>query len=359
MRFDRIVYMEWAKRESAAHYNLARSGARKLQTKELPFTREDIELTNVSPYGFEPLREAIARYAGVKKEQVATAQGTSMANFLVCAALLERGDEVIVEKPAYEPLVRVPACFEVVIKRLPRRYENDYQPDVGELRKLLSPKTRLVILSDLHNPSGAKLHQEILAQIGREAAKVGAWVLVDEIYLECLYDERPSSALLLGENFMVTSSLTKAYGLDGLRCGWLLGAEEIVKRAYYIYDFLGVIGSSPAESLSVLAFEHLGELQKRYKPTVNRNLSLVSDLIDEHHALEWSRPPGGLIGFVRLKGLSVERLAEHLMKRYRTSIVPGRFFEEPEFFRIGFGGESEMVEQGLQNLRQALEELLP
>ena len=359
MKFDRIVYMEWAKRESAAHYNLARSGARKLKTDELPFTREDIELTNVSPYGFEPLREAIARYAGVKKEQVATAQGTSMANFLACAALLERGDEVIVERPAYEPLVRVPACFEVVIKRLPRRYENDFQPDVGELRKLLSPKTRLVILSDLHNPSGAKLHPEILAKIGREAAEVGAWVLVDEIYLECLYDERPSSALLLGENFMVTSSLTKAYGLDGLRCGWLLGNQEIVKRAYYIYDFLGVIGSSPAECLSVLAFKHLGELQKKYKPMVKRNLSLVSDLINEHQALEWSRPPGGLIGFVRLKGLSVEKLAEHLMRRYRTSIVPGRFFEEPEFFRLGFGGESEMVEQGLQNLRRALEELLP
>lgn len=359
MRFDKIVYMEWAKRESAARYNLARSGARKLETNELPFTRENIELTNISPYGFQPLREAIARYTGVEKEKVATTQGTSMANFLACAALLERGDEVMVEKPAYEPLVRVPACFEVVVKRLPRRYENDFQPDVDEFRRLVSPKTKLIVLSDLHNPSGTKLRPEILKQVGREAAKVGAWVLVDEIYLECLYDERPSSSLLLGDNFMVTSSLTKAYGLDGLRCGWLLGNEEIVKKAYFIYDFLGVIGSSPAESLSVVAFQHLGELQRRYKPMIKQNLSLVNSLVKEHQALEWRRPPGGLIGFVRLKGLPVERLAEHLRRRYQTSIVPGGFFEEPEFFRLGFGGESEMVEQGLQNLRQALNELFP
>jgi len=253
----------------------------------------------------------------------------------------------------------VPACFEVVVKRLPRRYENDFQPDIDEFKKLLSPKTRLIVLSDLHNPSGAKLQPEILKQVGREAAEVGAWVLVDEIYLECLYDERPSSSLLLGDNFMVTSSLTKAYGLDGLRCGWLLGNEEIVKKAYYIYDFLGVIGSSPAESLSMVAFQHLGELQRRYKPMVKQNLSLVDSLVRGHQALEWKNPPGGLIGFVRLKGLPVEKLAEHLRKRYHTSIVPGRFFDEPEFFRLGFGGESGMVEQGLRNLRRALEELLP
>src|SRR5215471_9003925 len=216
----RTAYIEWAKLHAGAKYNLAASGVKGVPLSELQVKLDELELSAAGNYGYPPLLERLASRYGVERRNVATAIGTSMANYLAMSAVLEPGDEVIIEQPAYDPMVEIGHYLGAVVKRIPRRPEHGWQVQIEELENLVD-KTRLIVLTNLHNPSGALLAEETLRAIGDVAKRVGARVLVDEVYLELLFDRPFRSAFHLGENFLVTSSLTKAYGLSGLRCGWI------------------------------------------------------------------------------------------------------------------------------------------
>src|SRR5262249_50080832 len=153
-------------------------------------------------------------------------------NYLAMSAVLEPGDEVVIEDPAYDPMVEIGHYLGAVVKRIPRRPENKFQIDVSELKKIVSGKTKLIVLTNLHNPSGVLIEKSVLREIGEVARSAGALVMVDEVYLELLFDRPLRSAFHLGEHFLVTSSLTKAYGLSGLRCGWILAAPELCERMW-------------------------------------------------------------------------------------------------------------------------------
>ena len=233
----RTAYIKWAKLRAAAKYNLASSGVKGVPLSELPVKLDELELSAAGNYGYPPLLERLASRYGVERRNVATAIGTSMANYLAMSAVLEPGDEVIIEQPAYDPMVEIGHYLGAVVKRIPRRPEHGWQVQIEELENLVD-KTRLIALTNLHNPSGALLAEETLRAIGDVAKRVGARVLVDEVYLELLFDRPFRSAFHLGEHFLVTSSLTKTYGLSGLRCGWILAPPELVERWVACYDTL-------------------------------------------------------------------------------------------------------------------------
>ena len=153
-----------------------------------------------------------------------TARGTSGANFLAFAALIEPGDEVLVERPTYEPLLAALGFLGARVRRFERRFENGYRLDLDEIRSLLTDQVRLVVLANPHNPSGVLLPPDEVAGLARIAAQAGAHLLVDEVYRDIWFDEAPPSHVHLGPNVLATSSLTKSYGLSGLRCGWILCA---------------------------------------------------------------------------------------------------------------------------------------
>src|ERR1043166_4296170 len=232
----RTAYIEWAKLHASAKYNLAASGVKGLLLSELPVRLEELELSAPGGYGYPPLLERLAARYGVATKNVVTAIGTSMANYLAMSAVLARGVEVVVEDPAYDPLVEVGHYLGQLVKRIPRRPENKFQIVVDELKKIVSRKTRLIVLTNLHNPSGVLLEEAALREIGEVARSVGARVMVDEVYLELLFDRPFRSACQLGETFLVTSSLTKAYGLSGLRCGWIVAAPELAERMWHHND---------------------------------------------------------------------------------------------------------------------------
>src|SRR5918997_6434230 len=210
-------YQRWAKTRSQARFNLASSGLKNYPLAELPVRLEDLELSGPSWYGYEPLQAALAAKCQVPPECVVAATGTSMANHLVMAALLEPGDEVLIERPAYEPLVAVAQYLGAKVRRFARAFEDGFAVDPGLLERSVSARTRLIVLTNLHNPSGALADEGTLRRVQAVARGVGARVLVDEVYLETLFDEAPRSAFHLGDEFIVTSSLTKVYGLGGLR----------------------------------------------------------------------------------------------------------------------------------------------
>ena len=259
-------YMEFAKLRSAATYNLATSGIMGYPLAELPVTLEDLEINGPTLYGYAPLLERLAIRNGVTTDCVTAAAGTSMANHLALAATLAPGDEALVEHPTYELLVSTLDYLGVGVRYFERRMEDDFRVDPAELERNITPKTRLIVLTNLHNPTGG-LHRRRprYNAVGDVARKHGARVLVDEVYLEAMYEQRPRPAIHLGEHFLVTSSLTKAFGLSGLRCGWVLASPELTNRMRHINDLYGVNAAYPADLLSVIALDNLDRVSARAK----------------------------------------------------------------------------------------------
>src|SRR5580704_728132 len=207
------AYMQWAKTRSGSRYNLATSGLASYPLSGLPVTLEDLDpLARAGDYGYPPLQQVLAAHSGVAPENVVAAAGTSMANMLAMAAILEPGDEVLVEHPTYELLLSALGYLQADIHRFSRSAETGFALDPAEIERAITPRTRLIVITNLHNPSSAFTREETLRAVGAIARSVSARVLSDEVYLDAAFNTS-GTAFHLGPEFVVTSSLTKVYGL--------------------------------------------------------------------------------------------------------------------------------------------------
>ncbi|HVP55523.1 MAG TPA: aminotransferase class I/II-fold pyridoxal phosphate-dependent enzyme [Candidatus Eisenbacteria bacterium] len=349
-------YMEWAKLNSSAKYNLATSGIMSYPLAELPVLVEDLEINGPDSYGYKPLLERIARYNNVSPDCVVTAAGTSLANHLAMAGTFDPGDEVLVEHPTYELLETTALYLGAKLRRFERRFADGFRIDLAEVERNITPTMKLIALTNLHNPSGAYADEATLRAVGELAKAHGALVLVDEVYLETFYEDRPPTALQLGDQFLVTSSLTKAFGLSGVRCGWVLANPDLCHRMRRIHDLYGVNPAHPADLISVIAFDNLDKVAARAQEILQTNRPELDTFLDARRDLDFVRPDHGTVVFPRLRHGNLEDFAELLREKYETSIVPGRFFDMPQHFRIGIGGDPEMTREGLHRLALALDE---
>lgn len=346
-------YMNWAKTRSTAKFNLATSGLGNLKLRELRVSLDDLEITD-GGYGYQPLIQSIAARYRVDPKTVVTAAGTTFANHLAMAALIEPGDEILFEHPAYEPMLAAALYLGAKVKRFARRFDNGFGIDPGTLD--VSPETRLIVFTNLHNPSGVLIDEAELKQIGEIARRVGARVLVDEVYMETLFEDSPRTSFHLGNEFVVTSSLTKAFGLSGLRCGWIFAEPELAKRMWLLNDLFASTPVHSGERLSVIAMQQLGEIGARAKELLDRNRKLLNEFLDTREDLEVIRPDFGTVMFPRVRHESADELCQLLREKYKTSVVPGRFFEMPAHFRVGIAGDTAVLEEGLERLGSALDE---
>jgi aspartate/methionine/tyrosine aminotransferase len=349
--------MEFAKLRSAAKYNLATSGIMSYPLAELPVKLEDLEINGPTLYGYAPLLERLASRNGVGVDCVTAAAGTSMANHLALAGTLAPGDEAVVEHPTYELLVSTLEYLGVSVRYFERRMEDGFRVNPAEIERAITPKTRLIVLTNLHNPTGAYIDEPTLRDIGEIARKIGAYVLVDEVYLEAMYEQRTPSAIQLGEHFLVTSSLTKAFGLSGLRCGWILANPELTNRMRHINDLYGVNAAFPADLISVIALDNLDRVSSRAKKLLDANRPAVDAFLRSRDDLEYFRPEFGTIVFPKLLHGSVNDLDKLLREKYETAIVPGSYFDLPQHFRLGMGGDQEMTKSALERLADGLDEI--
>jgi aspartate/methionine/tyrosine aminotransferase len=350
------TYLEWAKLRSQAKYNLATSGIMSYPLAELQVPAQALEINGPNAYGYVPLLERLARKCGATAECVVAAAGTSMANHLAMAALLEPGDDVLIERPAYGPVLEVASYLRGNILRFERRAEHDFQVDPEELARQMTAKTRLVCLTNLHNPSGALIGDETMIRIGEIAERAGAQVLVDEVYLDMVYEQPVRSSFHLGGNFAVTTSLTKAYGLSGLRCGWIVAQPKLAKRMWRLNDLFGATPVHPGELLSAAALDQLDKIDRRARALLATNRKALDAFFSGRGDLDGFRSAWGTVSFPRLKRGHADEFCEFLRARYETSVVPGSFFETPDHFRIGIGGDPGMTAEALQRLGAALDE---
>ena len=353
-------YMRWAKTRPQVTYDLASSGLVPLTTEELlgdTPAKDAFSLSGSNDEGLTSLRDAIGSRYGMPADRVSIAAGTSGANFQVLLALLEPGDDVLIERPGYDPLVAAARAAGANVVRFERSWSKGFAIDPYVIRTALTPATKLMVVSNAHNPSGAMANRDVLEQLGVMAEAIGARVLVDEVYAEAQHDAAapPKPAATLGDVFVSTNSLTKAYGLAGLRCGWILGSPEVSRRVREMRDIIDGSGVFAAEQLSVRAFEQIERLRTRARSILSGNLTAVRAMAQANARLEWLEPTAGTTAFPRVKGVDdTSDLVDRLVRDHDTIVVPGRFFEAPQHIRIAFGGRAEMVREALVRLDRAL-----
>lgn len=350
------AYMEWVKTNTHVPFNLANSGVKNYPRSGLPVHWNALTLSGPGAYGYSPLVKAIAAKEGVDEECVATAQGTSMANHLAIAATIEPDDEVLIEHPAYPLLPETAQYLGASVKRFERPATASFSIDLNLLERAVTSKTRLIVITNLHNPSCAYTDEETLRRVGEIAKSVGARVLVDEVYLDLLFENRPETAYKLGPEFIVTNSLTKVYGLSGLRCGWVVAEPKLIKKIYGLNDLFGVNNPYVTDQVSCIALEHLDQIKHWAKELLDTNHALVKEFLTGTPELHCDQSRFGTVLFPRID-YSVPDFCRFLRDRYETLVTPGEFFGTPERVRIGIGGDSSLLAQALARVREALGQL--
>jgi len=357
MRHKHSDYMHWSKMQSRARFNLATSGVAAFPLQELPVDLQKLEINGENSYGCASLQAAIAKHHGVDSECVVEAAGTSMANHLAMAAIIESGDEILIERPAYGPIFDVARYLGAKVKRFGRGEQDGWAVDPTEIRRCVTPDTRLIVITNLHHPTSVLTPDPVLREVGDIARSIGALVLIDEVYLDAVYKDTPRTSFHLGPEFVVTSSLTKVYGVSGLRCGWILARPDLAWKMRRLNDLYAATAVYPGELLSVVAFEHLDLLRERGRRVVEADRKLLRDFLTPQPVLSAVQTDWGTTSFVRLsrsRGGNTDSFLERLRMEFETSAVPGRFFEMPDHFRIGMGVNTEMFAEGLNRVDRAL-----
>jgi aspartate/methionine/tyrosine aminotransferase len=354
MRHKHSDYMHWSKTQSRARFNLATSGVASFPLRKLPVKLEELEINGDNSYGYAPLQTAIAQRYEVDPECVVESAGTSMANHLAVAAIIEAGDEVLIEHPAYGPILDVAHYLQANVRRFSRKQETGWAVDPKEVLRCITPKTRLIVITNLHNPTSAFTPESVVREIGNIARSVGALVLVDEVYLDAVYEGTPRTSFHLGPNFVVTSSLTKVYGVSGLRCGWILAQPDLAWKMRRLNDLYSATPVYPGELLSVAAFQHLDVMRERARRILDADRKLLRDFLKQEPAVSAVETKWGTTSFLRLLNRDADVFLERLRSEFDTSAVPGRFFGMPDHFRIGMGVDTQMFGEGLNRIARAL-----
>lgn len=358
MRKTESAFMHWAKTRPKVKYDLALSGILNLPIAELDVKLSDLELHGDAAYGYRPLVGALAKHRQVDLETIVTVSGgTSMANHLAMAALIEHGDEVLIEQPTYDPLLAIARYLGAKIRRFPRPFEIEFRIDIDTLEKQITPRTRLIVITNLHNPSSALVDNEMLRRIGELARGVGARVLVDEVYLEAMFENAPPSAISLGPEFVVTSSLTKGYGLSGLRCGWIFAEPKLAEKVRRLDDIFAASAPYMMEQMSVAAITRLPKIAARAKSILETNRRTLRKFFQARDDVDVVPTKFGTTSFPRLKNVGVDQLCALLVEKYETAVVPGNFFESPPHIRIGMCCEPQLFKVGVERLGDALDKL--
>jgi aspartate/methionine/tyrosine aminotransferase len=356
-------YLYWAKTRETPPIDLAGSNLLHCTIDELPGAREALDLSTPSGDGYQPLVQAIADHYGTTPDWITTAPGCSGANLVAIATLVGAGDEVLVEQPTYDPLLGVCRLMGASIKRFTRRFDAGYAVEPGEVRQHISARTRLVIMSRPHNPTGAVVPDATLVEVGRLAASVGAWVLVDEVYLDAANltaEDRAhhTPAARLDGPLISTSSLTKSFGLAGLRCGWAVAPTTITERLRRTRDLVDVVSSAPSDRLSALAFSMRDRLGARTKGLLGQNTAIMRAFLAVHPQLEVALPPHTSITFPRLTAAAdAGPFVERLLREEGVAVAPGRFFDAPSHFRVSLAGQTDVLRDGLARLGRVLDSL--
>ena len=354
--------------ENEVEFNLSESGVHPLSLQELVSQDELQEIMRI-PLGYSQtngtleLRQSIAGlYPGTSVEQILVTAGSSEANYLLIWSFIEPGDEVIFMLPNYMQMWGLVRGFGAKCKPFWLREGLGWAPDLDELAKLVTKKTKLIIVTNPNNPTGAVLGQEAMSGIVSLAEKAGAWIISDEVY-QGAEREGKTTPSFWGryEKVIIVNGLSKAYGLPGIRVGWIIGPEDLVKRTWPYHDYTTISPSILSDRLARVALSpsHREKILQRTRGILKRNYPRLRAWLEKHgDVFSFIPPQAGAIAFARYNlKLNSTELVTRLIHEKSVLIVPGDHFEVDNHLRFGFGSEPDYLEKGLMRVEELLGEL--
>lgn len=356
---------EW---ENRVAHNLSESGVHPMSVEELlaPEEREALmgqRLVYIQSNGTEELRARIAAlYPGAGIENVTATNGSAEANFIAAWRVVEPGDEVVLILPNYGQLWGVLRGFGAVVKPVQLREERGWGLDLDELSRALSPKTRLVCVCNPNNPTGAILTAAERDAIVSLAARHGAWILADEVYRGAERDGVETPTFWGGyERVLATAGLSKAYGLPGLRVGWVVSPKDETNNLWARKDYTTISPGSLSDFMARKALEpeRRARILERTRAILNRNYPVLEDWVKRRREAFWLVPPrAGAIAYLRYAwSINSLELVLRLRDEQSVLIVPGDHFGMDGYLRVGFGNEPHDLQAGLQRIDRLLDSL--
>lgn len=356
MRFEFFEYMRWAKVDAGrGEIRLTASGLSDLTLADLQLGAADLSLTPDGYYPPQKLTDAYARHYGVPQDCVFATSSCSYANAMALLSTVEAGDDVLVETPCYSVLEHLVRFAGGNVVPLPRRQERGFRVEPDDLRAAWTSRTRLVVLTNLHNPSGVRLDPSTIDALGAFTRERGATLFLDEVFLDFAPDARTS--FRRDADRIVTTSVTKAYGLGGIRIGAVFADPERVERMARLNDLFVVNPPWPSTPIAIRLFERHAAARARIDAVAAANRPLLRAFFERHRELEVVWPEHGIVCFPRFTDRrETSAFCERLLARHGVNLVPGRFFGAPEHVRLGFGVATDVLREGLRRIGVALGE---
>ncbi|HKW87174.1 MAG TPA: aminotransferase class I/II-fold pyridoxal phosphate-dependent enzyme [Candidatus Acidoferrales bacterium] len=345
--------------ENRVELNIAESGVEPLNLRELIEDSADLERVLDARLGYpqtngsEELRSRIAAlYPGAKASDALVTCGGAEANYLVTWALTEPGDEVIFMQPNYMQVVGLAKAFGAIVKPWWLREELGWTPDADELARMITNKTKLIAICNPNNPTGAVLSEKAMQEICAAAEECRAWILADEVYRGAEFSGATTPTFWGSyERVVCTAGLSKAYGLPGLRTGWVVGPPDLIEKLWGYHDYTSIAPTALTDRLASVALEPArhGKLIERTRRILCEHYPIVSEWLSSHeHEFTHVPPKAGAIAWIGLRGTKNSAgVAEGLRARKGVLVVPGEQFAMSGYLRIGFGGNAMQLKKAL------------
>jgi hypothetical protein len=348
--------------ENLVDYDMSESGVRPLTLRELTHLGFDLEAFLDQPLGYSQsngtieLRERIAAiYPGADVEQIEVTNGTSEANYLIALSQIQPGDAVAIEVPNYMQMPGVVRSLGAAVRTVRLRQDTGWEPDWDEFDAAVTPGTRLLYLSNPNNPTGAVLSDAAMRRIVDRCERTGTWILADEVYLGAEIErERTKSFWGMSDRVIVTSGLSKAYGIPGVRIGWLVGRRRLVAECWSQHDYLTIGPNKMSDRLARVAVEPANRERcyARTRDILRHNLPIAREWIESFNGrLTWREPVAGAIALVKYASdVPSIQIAERVRINQSTLIVPGVHVGLEGYLRIWIGGREEFLREGLRRI---------
>ena len=357
--------------ENLVEFNLSESGVHPLTPRELVEDEQglagllDQPLVYTQSNGTIELRRAIASlYPGATIDHIEVTNGGSEANFITTFNLIEHGDDVVMLLPNYMQTWGLARAFGGAIREwrlIEDRDAGRWRVDLDALAALVTPRTKLIVICNPNNPTGARLTAAELDHIARVADRHGAWILSDEVYRGAELDGQETASMWgRSERAVITSGLSKAYGLPGLRIGWIAAPPALIASLWSYHDYVTIAPGALSDRLAraALAPERRARLFERTRGILLRNLPLIEAWLREAGGFHWIRPEAGAIVYVRYDHkINSTDLVNRLREEKSVLVVPGDHFGMDGYLRLGFGEAPEYNRAGLDRLRELLSSL--
>lgn len=348
--------------ENIVEYDMSESGIRAVTLRELMEMGFDLDTCLDTPLGYSQsngtieLRKLIARhYPGADIDNIEVTNGTSEANYILCLVLLNTGDEMALETPNYMQLWGVPLSLGTKLNLFHLDFKQSWEPDWNEFEQAVKPGTKLVYISNPNNPTGSILSADAMQRIVDRCEETGAYLLADEVYIGAELDRnRTKSFWGMSDRVIVTSGLSKAYGIPGIRIGWIVGPKKILEECWSQHDYI-TIGPNKFSDImarTAVEFENRERLYDRTRALLKTNYPVMDKWIKSFgDFLSYHRPEAGAFCFVKYHdNISSHEICLNILHNQSTLIVPGSHFKQEGFLRIWMGGKPEFMQEGLRRI---------